>query len=111
MSTIDNAVDVLLTTVADLVVSVTEEGEPMFTHGRHGLAPLNPGRFQPLVYARERLFRFNGAVLGVWTEVLLTGSLFGESVASIEMSPEDSEQIKGREDWAALLTRLGAAGG
>ena len=108
---VDNALDVLLTTAADSVVSVTEEGEPMFNHGRHGLELLNPGRFQQLVYERERLFRFNGAVLGVWTEVLLTGSLFGESVASIEMSPEDSQQVKGREDWAALLARLGAAGG
>jgi len=41
----------------------------MFAHGRLGLQLLNPGRFQQLVYERERLFRFNGAVLGVWTEV------------------------------------------
>jgi len=105
---VDNAVDVLLTTAADSVVSVTEESEPMFAHGRLGLQLLNPGRFQQLVYERERLFRFNGAVLGVWTEVLLAGSLFGDSIASIEMSKEDSEQVKGRQDWAALLARLSA---
>ncbi|MBK5931279.1 hypothetical protein [Halochromatium salexigens] len=101
----------MLTTAADSVVSVTEEIEPMFAHGRSGLELLNPGRFQPLVYERERLFRVNGAVLGVWTEVLHTGSLFGESVASVEMSKEDSQQVKGRDDWAALLARLSAAGG
>ncbi|NEX17760.1 MAG: hypothetical protein C1943_14350 [Halochromatium sp.] len=58
-----------LVQVDGCLLSVTEEGEPMFTHGRHGLELLNPGRFQQLVYERERLFRFNGAVLGVWTDV------------------------------------------
>ncbi|WP_207190972.1 Rpn family recombination-promoting nuclease/putative transposase [Halochromatium salexigens] len=85
-------------------VSVTEEIEPLFTHGRLGLELLNPGRFQPLVYERERLFRVNDAVLGVWTEILHTGSLFGESMASAEMSKEDSQQVKGRKQHPEAKT-------
>lgn len=42
---VDNAIDVLRISACDTVVSVCEEREPVFIHGRNGLKLLNPGRF------------------------------------------------------------------
>ena len=61
--------------------------------GKSGLSLLNPGRFQDLFYDRERLYRFNGSIISTWWEMLNTQNLFGEKVAHIEMSKEDSLQI------------------
>lgn len=91
---IDKALNVLRITESDTVVSVQEEREPMFTHGENGLALFNPGRFQDLTYDRERLYRFNGSIIATWWEVLKEHHLFGEKISFIEMSTEDSYQIK-----------------
>ncbi|MBK1649872.1 glycosyltransferase family 2 protein [Rhabdochromatium marinum] len=91
---IDKAMNVLRITESDSVVSVQEEREPLFSHGQDGLNLLNPGRFNDLAYDRERLYRFNGAILATWWEVLQTGTLLGEKIGYIEMSPDDSLQIK-----------------
>ena len=90
---IDDAINVLRLTGSDSVVSVEEEREPMFSLGKSGLSLLNPGRFQDLFYDRERLYRFNGSIISTWWEMLNTQNLFGEKVAHIEMSKEDSLQI------------------
>ncbi len=91
---IDKALNVLRINESDTVVSVTEEREPMFSHGENGLELFNPGRFQDLTYDRERLYRFNGSIIATWWEVLNEHHLFGEKIAFIEMSSEDSYQIK-----------------
>lgn len=91
---IDKALNVLRITESDSVVSVQEEREPLFCHGPDGLRVLNPGRFQDISYDRERLFRFNGAIIATWWEVLQSGALLGDKVGYIEMSLEDSGQIK-----------------
>ena len=91
---IDDAINVLRLTGSDSVVSVEEEREPMFSLGKSGLSMLNPGRFQDLFYDRERLYRFNGSIISTWWETLNTHNLFGEKIAHIEMSQEDSLQIK-----------------
>jgi len=95
---VDKALNTLRINHCDSVVSVCQEREPIFTHGPDGLELLNPGRFEELEYERERLYRFNGAVLAVWWEVLSGGDVFGTRVAYIEMSKEDSAQIKHADD-------------
>lgn len=91
---INKALNVLRITGSDSVISVREEREPLFTHGEVGLKLLNPGRLQDLSYDRERLYAFNGAVIAVWWEVLLSGDLLGQKIGYVEMSAEDSLQIK-----------------
>ena len=81
---IDAALNVLKITESDSVVSVQEEREPMFSHGKHGLDLINPGRFKDLAFDRERLYRFNGSIIASWWEVLKTHSVFGEKIGYIE---------------------------
>jgi CMP-N-acetylneuraminic acid synthetase len=95
---IGRAIDVLIVTNSDSVVSVTQEREPMFGHGKNGLELLNPGRFEGLEYEKENLYRFNGSVIGTWFSNLRQGSLFGESIAHIELSRSESMQVKTRDD-------------
>lgn len=95
---VDKALNVLRIGHSDSVVSVIEEGEPMFTPGRDGLELLNPGRFEEVAYERERLYRFNGAIIAAWWEVLAGGDIFGKKVGYIEMSKDVSMQIKGIAD-------------
>jgi len=60
----------------------------------YGLELFNPGRFQDLIYDRERLYRFNGFIIATWWDVLQEHNLFGDKIVSIEMSAEDSYQVK-----------------
>jgi CMP-N-acetylneuraminic acid synthetase len=105
---VDKAIDSLRIHVCDSVVSVCEEVEPVFVHGREGLNLLNPGRFDGLTYERERLYRFNGAVLAVWWDIVSTGDLFGQRIGYVEMSQEDSLQVKRPRDVEGLRARLEA---
>jgi glycosyltransferase involved in cell wall biosynthesis len=91
---IDNALNVLRITESDSVVSVQEEREPMFNYGSNGLEIINKGRFHDLTFDKERLYRFNGSIIATWWEVLKADTLFGEKIGHIEMSNEDSLQIK-----------------
>jgi CMP-N-acetylneuraminic acid synthetase len=91
---VDKAINTLCIAASDSVVSVCEERAPVSAHGRDGLHLLNPGRFEELTYEGERLYRFNGAVLAVWLEILLAGDFFGETVGHIEMDETDSAQVK-----------------
>lgn len=93
-SHVDKAINVLHVKSCDSVVSVMEEREPMFTHGKQGLNLINPGRFKGLSYEREKLYKFNGSIIATWTEHILNDSLFGEKIGYIEMSNTDSVQIK-----------------
>lgn len=98
---IDQALHVLRITEGDSVVAVQEEREPLFSHGSDGLHLLNPGRFSDLAYDRERLYRYNGALIAAWWDILAAGNLLGEKIAYVEMSAEDSLQIK----HASMLSR------
>jgi glycosyltransferase involved in cell wall biosynthesis len=108
---VDKAVDILRIHTCDSVVSVCEEVEPVFTHGRDGLQLLNPGRFDGVAYERERLYHFNGAVLSVWWEILAGGDLFGQRIGYMEMGKQESVQLKGPMDVESVRQYLrGAAG-
>ena len=99
---VDKALDVLRIHACDSVVSVAEDPEPTFAHGQEGLRLLNPGRFEELTLERERLYKFNGAVIAMWWEVLAEGHLFGERVGYIEMSENESAQVKTVADLERL---------
>lgn len=99
---VEKGLNVLRITCSDSVVSVTEEREPAFVHGADGLNLLNPGRLQDLTYDRERLYRFNGAFLATWWEVLNEGSIFGSKIGYFEMTAEESIQVKRPIDLARL---------
>ena len=90
----NNAINNLIVSESDSVVSVQEEREPMFNYGKSGLNLINPGRFKDLSFDKERLYRFNGSIIATWWEVLKADTLFGEKIAHIEMSNLDSLQIK-----------------
>lgn len=99
---IDRVIDTLRIHCCDSVVSVAEDQEPTFAHGREGLRLLNPGRFDELAYERERLYKFNGTALAMWWEILAEGHLFGDSVGYVEMSENESVQVKTVADLERL---------
>ena len=66
----------------------------MFNYGKNGLSLINKGRFQDLTFDKERLYRFNGSIIATWWEILRQQSLFGKKIGYIEMSAEDSIQVK-----------------
>jgi len=90
---IDSAINILRITESDSIVSVLEERDPMFNYGENGLELINPGRFQDLNFDRERLYKFNGCLAAVWWEILKENDLFGDKIAFLEMSKEDSVQV------------------
>ena len=93
---IDKAINNLLISDCDSVVSVQEEREPMFNYGKSGLNLINPGRFKNLSFDKEKLYRFNGSIIATWWDVLKENSLFGTKTSYVEMSAKDSYQIKGQ---------------
>ena len=100
---IDEAISVLRINESDSVVSVQEEREPMFKHGVDGLELINSGRFQNLIFDKERLYRFNGSLIATWFEILETENLFGNKISYLEMSAEDSKQLKSNSDFNDLI--------
>jgi len=99
---IDKALNVLRVNESDSVVSVQEEREPMFSYKKEGLDLINPGRFKDLVYENERLYKFNGCLIATWWEVLQAHGLFGERISFIEMSNDESFQVKSQSLLDAL---------
>lgn len=91
---IDKAINMLKLSKSDSVVSVQEERDPVFKYAENGLNLINPGRFKDLVYDNERLYRFNGNLIATWWEVLKENQLFGQNTSFIEMSLQDSFQVK-----------------
>ncbi len=102
---VDKAINLLRITECDSVISVQEEREPLFSHGVKGLDLINPGRFHDLAYERERVYRFNGAVIAAWWEVLKADSLLGETIGYVEMTAEDSVQVK----TSSMVQRLSSS--
>ena len=91
---IDNAINNLIVSESDSVVSVQEEREPMFNYGKSGLNLINPGRFKDLSFDKERLYRFNGSIIASLWENISRNDLFGIKTSFIEMNNKDSIQIK-----------------
>ena len=87
---LDTALNVLRIKCCDSVVSTQDERDVLFAIGKNGLKMVNPGRLIGLSFERERLFRFNGAMIATWWNVLDSGSLLGEKIGFIEMTSSES---------------------
>lgn len=98
-TTIDNAIDTLKENLFDSVVSVTPEEEPIFNLTNTGLKVLNPGRFDDLSYEKEQLYKFNGSVIAMWSNTIEDFDVLGEKIGFIEMTREDSIQIKSPNEF------------
>ena len=105
-STIDNAIYTLKENLFDSVVSVTPEEEPIFSLTRKGLKVLNPGRFDDLSYEKEQLYKFNGAVIALWANKIDVSNLLGDNIGYIEMTREDSIQIKSHNELKFFNKKL-----
>ena len=92
-SHIDQAVNILLATRCDSVVSSSEERDLLFRENESGLEILNPGRILGIQRDRERLHKFNGAIIAVWFDVLVEGDLLGSKISPLEMTREESFTI------------------
>lgn len=95
---VDQAINILKLTESDCIFSVQEEREPIFNYGPQGLNLINPGRFKDLTYDREKLFRFNGSIIAAWWDVITDSNLLDGKISFIEMTSEDSFQIKREKD-------------
>lgn len=93
---VEEAINMLLITESDSVVTVQEEREPIFRHGLEGIELLNPGRFDGLSLSkdREKIYKFNGGIIGVWWEIIANGGTLGDIISSVEMSVNESRQVK-----------------
>ena len=91
---IDNAINNLIISESDSVVSVQEEREPMFNYEESGLNLINPGRFKDLSFDKERLYRFNGSIIASLWKNISKNNLFGMKTSFIEMTHIDSIQVK-----------------
>ena len=91
---IRKAVDTLLLYNTDSVISVYEDYDLHFTHGRNGLEPLNKGMLRRVRLEREALYVDNGAIRVLWRDVLTETDLFGRKVGHIVMPLGESFQIK-----------------
>lgn len=91
---IDQAINNLIISESDSVVSVQEEREPMFNYKESGLNLINPGRFKDLSFDKERLYRFNGSIIASLWNNISKNDLFGQKTSFIEMNHNDSIQIK-----------------
>jgi CMP-N-acetylneuraminic acid synthetase len=102
---IREAVDTLRLYNTDSVISVYEDYDLHYLHGRDGLTPLNPAMHRQVRLEREALYVSNGAVRALWRDVLTEQSLTGRTVGHIVMPREDSYQIKTPHDlW--LIAQL-----
>jgi CMP-N-acetylneuraminic acid synthetase len=105
---IRQAVDTLVLYDTDSVVSVYEDYDLHFVHGRDGLEPLNRGMLQRLRLEREALYVDNGAIKTLWRDVLSPSDLYGRRVGHVVMPWRESFQIKSPFDaWliGEIITR------
>jgi CMP-N-acetylneuraminic acid synthetase len=109
---IREAVDTLMAYDCDSVVSVYEDWELHFVHGRHGLEPFNRGMARQLQLEREALYVDNAAIHALWRDVSTEHDLYGRTVGHVVMSWEESLQSRtALESWLVeqLILRQRAA--
>jgi glycosyltransferase involved in cell wall biosynthesis len=108
---IQKALDTLLLYNTDSVISVYEDFDLHFLHGKHGLEALNAAMMSQIRLEREALFVDNGAVRAMWREVITEEGMLGTKIGHSVMRYEDSLQIKTEFDrWLAeqILARRAA---
>lgn len=95
---VQKAIDTLLLYNTDSVLSVYEDYDVIYTHGKYGLYPLNQGMEHQIRLEREALFVDNGAVKVMWRDIISDEDISGRKVGHVVMSLWDSWQIKSADD-------------
>lgn len=91
---ISTAVNTLTVTNSDSVVSVVEEVEPLFVNSADGLSLFNKGRFRDLAFEREKIYKFNGALIALWADQLqMDSGMLGQKINYLEMSASESQKL------------------
>lgn len=91
---IDKAYNILLVNQSDSVVSVDEVRDPIFKNSLNGLSVLNYGRLEDLDYDREKLYRFNGSLVMIWSDILHSSTKLGKKISYIQMSPSEGLKLE-----------------
>lgn len=105
-TSISKALNVMLVTESDTVVSVVEEREPIFMHSENGIKLVGTGRFDGLFHRREQVLKFNGNTISVWWDIVESGSIWGEKIGYIEMTEQDSIQLKTPHSLPRILEEM-----
>ena len=63
---------------------------------------MNPGRFDELNFERETLLRHNGSILLTKYSKIKKSNLFAGDLGYLEMTNEESQQIKSQEDFKRI---------
>ena len=99
---IDEAINILQVNNCDTVFSVNIEYDPIFKFSKKGLSVLDPGRFDELNFERETLLKYNGSILLTKYSKIKKSNLFAGDLGYLEMTNEESQQIKSQEDFKRI---------
>lgn len=102
---IQKAIDTLLLYELDSVISVYEDQDLHYVHGKYGLEELNPAMHRQIRVEREALFVDNGAIRIFWRDLLKSAPNGRQKVGHIVMSKQNSIQIKSQYD-AWLIEKI-----
>jgi CMP-N-acetylneuraminic acid synthetase len=103
---IDKAIDTMAIFNVDSVVSIEEELAFCYTHGKHGMQPVEAAR--EIRAEKKGIYKENGAIYLSRVEVINQKRLVGEAVGHITMLPEESVKINSVfEFWLAENILLG----
>lgn len=105
-TSISKALNVMLVTESDTVVSVVEEREPIFMHSENGIKLVGTGRFDGLFHRREQVLKFNGNTIAVWWDIIESGSIWGKKIGYIEMTEQDSIQLKSLHSLPRIIDAI-----
>jgi len=89
---IEKAIDTMSIFDVDSIISVEEELNYCYQHGRMGLASVRKSRRNVRV-EREAIYKENGAIYLTRAEVIHKGRLLGERIGHITMEPHESIKI------------------
>ena len=103
---IDEAINVLQVNNCDTVFSVNIEYDPIFKFSKKGINVLNPGRFDELNFERETLLKYNGSILLTKYRKIKKSKLFAGDLGYLEMTNEESQQIKSYDDYIRIKNLL-----
>ena len=95
---IQKAVDSLILTDADSVVSVYEDLSRHYLHGQYGLEAVNQTAFDHLRFEREMFFIDNNAIKVLWRDIASHSEFLGKRISHIVMPRQHSYQIRSNFD-------------
>lgn len=97
-SDIQMTIDTLKLYDVDNVISVYEDLELHYVHGKNGMIELNPAMHQEIRLEREALFVSNGAINVFWRDLLSDQGLSLRQIGHVVMPKNRSFQIKNEFD-------------